>query len=109
MKRSLRSPPRAGTTWSSEVLSPSRKRSVSNPAPGSAANVARWTGRSRPRRKLSPSHANVARLSDLQIYLKVRAPFAGMITIRNIDVGALVNTGNTMLFRIAQTNLLSTL
>jgi RND family efflux transporter MFP subunit len=52
--------------------------------------------------------ANVARLADLQGYLKVRAPFAGVITVRNVDVGALVNTGNTLLFRIAQTNLLRT-
>jgi RND family efflux transporter MFP subunit len=32
----------------------------------------------------------------------VRAPFAGVITVRNIDTGALVNEGNTLLFRIAQ-------
>ncbi len=57
---------------------------------------------------LAASQANVARLSDLHNFLKVRAPFAGVITQRNIDVGALVNTGNTMLFRIAQTNLLRT-
>ena len=57
---------------------------------------------------VAASQANVARLSDLQNFLKVRAPFAGVITQRNIDVGALVNTGNTMLFRIAQTNLLRT-
>ena len=44
----------------------------------------------------------------MQGYLKVRAPFAGVITLRNVDVGALVNTGSTMLFRIAQTNLLRT-
>ena len=57
---------------------------------------------------LSASEANVARLTDLQNYLKVRAPFAGVITQRNIDVGALVNTGSTMLFRIAQTDPLRT-
>ncbi len=44
----------------------------------------------------------------MQSYLQVRAPFAGVITLRNIDVGALVNTGNTLLFRIAQTNPLRT-
>ncbi len=54
------------------------------------------------------SEANVARLTDMQSYLKVRAPFAGVITLRNVDVGAMVNTGNTLLFRIAQTNLLRT-
>jgi RND family efflux transporter MFP subunit len=57
---------------------------------------------------IAASEANVARLSELQKYLKVRAPFAGVITLRNVDVGALVNTGSTMLFRIARTNLLRT-
>jgi RND family efflux transporter MFP subunit len=52
--------------------------------------------------------ANVGRLSEMQGYLKVRAPFAGVVTLRNVDVGTLINTGNTMLFRIAQTNLLRT-
>ena len=52
--------------------------------------------------------ANVGRLSDMQGYLKVRAPFAGVVTLRNVDTGTLVNTGSTMLFRIAQTNLLRT-
>jgi RND family efflux transporter MFP subunit len=57
---------------------------------------------------VAASEANLARLSDLQNFLKVKAPFAGVITLRNVDVGALVNTGNTLLFRIAQTNLLRT-
>lgn len=57
---------------------------------------------------LAAAQANVARLSDLHNFLKVRAPFAGVVTLRNVDVGALVNTGNTLLFRIAQTNLLRT-
>ncbi|HTA72133.1 MAG TPA: efflux RND transporter periplasmic adaptor subunit [Bryobacteraceae bacterium] len=57
---------------------------------------------------VAASQANVARLGELQGYLQVRAPFAGVITLRNIDVGALVNTGSTLLFRIAQTNPLRT-
>jgi RND family efflux transporter MFP subunit len=57
---------------------------------------------------VSSAEANVARVSDLQSYLKVRAPFAGVITLRNVDVGALVNSGSTLLFRIARTNLLRT-
>jgi RND family efflux transporter MFP subunit len=57
---------------------------------------------------VAASQANVARLGELQSYLQVRAPFAGVITLRNIDVGALVNTGSTLLFRIAQTNPLRT-
>ena len=60
------------------------------------------------RGNVAASQANVARLTDLQNYLKVRAPFAGVITLRNVDVGALVNTGSTLLFRIAQTNPLRT-
>jgi RND family efflux transporter MFP subunit len=50
--------------------------------------------------------ANLARLERMQSYLQVKAPFAGVITLRNVDVGALVNTGTTMLFRIAQTGTL---
>lgn len=57
---------------------------------------------------VAAAEANVGRLTDMQSYLKVRAPFAGVVTLRNVDVGALVNSGNTMLFRIAQTNLLRT-
>jgi RND family efflux transporter MFP subunit len=48
--------------------------------------------------------ANVARLTDLLGYQTVRAPFAGVITVRNIDTGALVNEGSTLLFRVAQTD-----
>ena len=57
---------------------------------------------------ITASQASLGRLSDMQGYLKVRAPFAGVVTLRNVDVGTLINTGNTMLFRIAQTNLLRT-
>jgi RND family efflux transporter MFP subunit len=60
------------------------------------------------RSSVTASEANVARLTDMQGYLKVRAPFAGVVTLRNVDVGAMVNSGNTLLFRIAQTNLLRT-
>src|SRR5215475_13853464 len=38
----------------------------------------------------------------------VRAPFAGVITLRNVDSGVLVNEGSTLLFRIAQTDRLRT-
>jgi RND family efflux transporter MFP subunit len=38
----------------------------------------------------------------------VTAPFDGVITQRNVDVGALVSTGNTLLYRIAQTATLRT-
>ena len=57
---------------------------------------------------IAASQASLGRLTDMQGYLKVRAPFAGVVTLRNVDVGTLVNTGSTLLFRIAQTNLLRT-
>jgi RND family efflux transporter MFP subunit len=52
--------------------------------------------------------ANLSRLGNMQSYRVVRAPFDGVITQRNVDVGALVNTGNTLLYRIAQTGTLRT-
>ncbi len=52
------------------------------------------------------AEANLARLKSMQGYVKVHAPFDGVITQRNVDVGALVNEGSTLLFRIAQTNTL---
>jgi RND family efflux transporter MFP subunit len=47
---------------------------------------------------------NVARLKDLESFKRVTAPFAGVITARNTDVGALINAGQTSgaeLFRLA--------
>jgi RND family efflux transporter MFP subunit len=52
--------------------------------------------------------ANLARLQDVQSYRIVRAPFAGVVTLRNVDVGALVSTGSTLLFRISQIGTLRT-
>jgi RND family efflux transporter MFP subunit len=60
------------------------------------------------RSSASAYRANLARLNDLHSYLTVRAPFAGVITVRNIDVGALVNEGSTLLYRIAQMDRLRT-
>jgi RND family efflux transporter MFP subunit len=57
---------------------------------------------------ITAAEANLGRLSEMQGYLKVRAPFAGVITLRNVDTGALVAEGNTLLFRIAQTDRLRT-
>lgn len=54
------------------------------------------------------AEANLARLNELLGYQMVKAPFAGVITLRNVDTGALVNEGNTLLFRIAQTDRLRT-
>jgi membrane fusion protein, multidrug efflux system len=49
--------------------------------------------------------ANVRRLADLTAFAKVVAPFAGTITARNIDRGALVtDTGTTPMFTIVATD-----
>jgi RND family efflux transporter MFP subunit len=58
------------------------------------------------RSNIAAAEANLARLSDMQNYAVVKAPFAGVITLRNVDVGALVTTGTTLLYRIAQTDTL---
>lgn len=47
--------------------------------------------------------SNVVRLKEIDGYRKVYAPFAGVVTVRNVDSGALVNEGNTLLYRVAQT------
>ena len=60
------------------------------------------------RSNIAAAEANLSRLRDMQGYRVVRAPFDGVITQRNVDVGALVNTGNTLLYRIAQTGTLRT-
>jgi RND family efflux transporter MFP subunit len=57
---------------------------------------------------VAAAEANLARLDKVQGYRVVKAPFDGVITLRNVDVGALVNAGNTMLFRIAQIDTLRT-
>jgi len=57
---------------------------------------------------VAASEANLARIERMQSYLVVKAPFDGVITLRNVDVGALVNSGSTLLFRIAQTSTLRT-
>ena len=57
---------------------------------------------------VSAAQANLGRLKELQGYEQVRAPFTGVITVRNVDVGALITTGQTLIYRIAQTNVLRT-
>ena len=49
------------------------------------------------------SEANVKRLEDLQSFQKIYAPFSGVVTARNTDVGALIDAGaRTELFHLAQ-------
>jgi membrane fusion protein, multidrug efflux system len=50
------------------------------------------------------ARANVRRLEELQGFSSIRAPFAGTITMRGVDVGQLVMAGSTKeLFHLAQT------
>ena len=56
---------------------------------------------------LQSAQANVKRLEELQSFEKIYAPFDGVITARNTDVGALINSGSaggnrSELFHIAQ-------
>jgi len=60
------------------------------------------------RNSIAASEANLSRLQQMKDYEIVRAPFDGIITLRNVDSGTLVNLGNTLLFRIAQINMLRT-
>jgi RND family efflux transporter MFP subunit len=60
------------------------------------------------RSSLAAVKANLGRLQEVQGYRLVKAPFDGVITLRNVDVGALVGTGNTLLYRIAQIGTLRT-
>ena len=56
---------------------------------------------------IQASEANLQRLVELQGYEKITAPFAGIVTARNVDVGSLISTnGSTPLFRIAQIDVL---
>src|SRR5882672_2136727 len=56
---------------------------------------------------LQSAQANVKRLEELQSFQRIYAPFSGVITARNTDIGALINSGSTggngnELFHIAQ-------
>jgi RND family efflux transporter MFP subunit len=60
---------------------------------------------------VNAQRANVQRLMSVQGYSRVTAPFAGVVTARNIDDGALVSpgtsgagTGGLGLFRVSQTD-----
>jgi RND family efflux transporter MFP subunit len=44
---------------------------------------------------LSAAQANVARLQQLQGFEKIYAPFDGVITARNIDIGSLIQAGDS--------------
>jgi RND family efflux transporter MFP subunit len=58
---------------------------------------------------LQSAAANVKRLEDLESFKRVYAPFSGVITRRNVDIGTLINAGNggnstKEMFDLAQTD-----
>jgi len=54
---------------------------------------------------VASQQANIRRLEQLKAFSRVTAPFAGTITQRNVEVGALVTAGNAQpLFRLAATD-----
>jgi RND family efflux transporter MFP subunit len=54
------------------------------------------------------AEANVRRLEELESFKHIYAPFSGVLTQRNIDIGTLINAGNggtsQQLFYLAQTD-----
>jgi RND family efflux transporter MFP subunit len=66
----------------------------------------RWSSLTQAEANLNAAVANVRRLEQLESFKLVNAPFSGVLTTRNTDIGALVNAGNggpnTELFVLAQ-------
>jgi RND family efflux transporter MFP subunit len=56
------------------------------------------------RANLAAADANVQRLRQLEGFKRVVAPFAGVITRRNVDVGDLIDTSGKPLFTLSQTD-----
>jgi RND family efflux transporter MFP subunit len=60
--------------------------------------------------QVSSAQANVKRLEDLQSFTRIYAPFDGVITARNTDIGQLIDSGSGTpakeLFHIAAINML---
>ncbi len=59
---------------------------------------------------VAAAEANVERLRELQRFQKVVAPFEGIVTVRNIEVGQLVSAGsttpNSWVFKVSKTQVL---
>ena len=56
------------------------------------------------RANLAAADANLQRLQELEAFKHVTAPFAGIVTRRNIDVGDLIDTRGKPLFLLSQTD-----
>jgi RND family efflux transporter MFP subunit len=56
------------------------------------------------------NEANLRRLEEMKVFARITAPFDGVITARNVDIGTLINSGNggtaRELFHIAQIRVL---
>ena len=92
---SRRAPSRAGRTCARRTWSRSRTWT------SAAARVAQATA------NLAAADANVQRLRQTEGFKRVLAPFAGVITRRNVDVGDLIDAGGgggRALFLLAQTD-----
>src|SRR6266498_5326035 len=68
----------------------------------------RNSGYAQAQANLAAADANVRRLQQMESFNHIYAPFGGVITRRNVDIGALINSGNTganqQLFNIARTD-----
>src|SRR4051794_23301876 len=65
----------------------------------------RRSGDVQARANLAAADANVERLRQMEGFKRVVAPFAGVITRRNVDVGDLIDAGSgRILFLLAQTD-----
>lgn len=74
-----------------------------------AANVAALQeAESAANQNVEAARANLQRLIELQGFNRVTAPFNGIVTLRNIDEGALITNGSTLLFRVGQVDRLRT-
>ncbi|MDB6017331.1 MAG: family efflux transporter, subunit [Pedosphaera sp.] len=67
--------------------------------------VEKTAGREVAAANVQAMQANVRRLEELQAFQRVTAPFAGTITLRNVDIGDLIiaGAGGKELFHLAQT------
>ncbi len=48
------------------------------------------------------NQANLRRLEELKSFDRITAPFDGVVTARDVDVGTLINAGSKELFKVAQ-------
>jgi RND family efflux transporter MFP subunit len=59
---------------------------------------------------INANEANVHRLEQMKSFSHVTAPFDGIVTARNVDVGVLINSGNggpaKSMFSVAQTDIM---